>query len=88
MLAHIISAGNQNRTDITDLEGRCNNHYTIPASFTSWWDGFKVFHLFVGKVGNDPTILGLTNRRCTILASNQYVGVTGIEPAFSLTNYP
>ena len=35
------SAGNQNRTDITDLECRCNNHYTIPA--------------FVGKVGFEPT---------------------------------
>ena len=41
MLAHYICAGNQNRTDITDLEGRCNNHYTIPA--------------FVGKVGFEPT---------------------------------
>lgn len=42
----LYCAGNQDRTDIADLEGRSNNHYTIPA-------------IFVGEVGNDPTISNL-----------------------------
>ena len=28
---------------------------------------------FAGQVGNDPTLLGLTDRRCTILASDPFI---------------
>ena len=42
---------------------------------------------FAGQVGNDPTLLGLTDRRCTILASDPYIFADsiGFEPMLELS---
>ena len=44
-----------------------------------------MLHLaIVGKVGNDPTLLGLTDRRCTILASDPFADSIGFEPMYQI----
>lgn len=39
---NFVWAGNRNRTGSSCMASRCISRYTIPASFTSWWDGFSV----------------------------------------------
>ena len=45
-------------------------------------------HIFADWVGNDPTLLGLTDRRCTILASDPYIFADsiGFEPICPFQN--
>lgn len=51
-----------------DLNPRLQHRYEYPH----YQCGSVHAIIFAGWVGNDPTILGLTNRRCTILASSPY----------------
>ena len=58
-MRHRHWAGTRNRTEISNLEGWSNSLYTIPASFTSWWDEFlRVFYLFERIEGIEPSSSG------------------------------